>query len=159
VGKLLWQRATNFHNITPSSLASVAVMEIHWQGILEFRIKVLNTTLANYKVWWRETPQFWQVPISLGRGKRCSLHDRVNVQGYQEWLSGWSDATRLATSFSRCNPMWFISIGLRQGSGLCFSSSRKYPGSEGRNQNRHWNHHRWHATNNLERSRLSCWCL
>jgi len=23
-----------------------------------------------------------------------------------------------ATSFSRCNPMWFLSMGLRQGSGL-----------------------------------------
>jgi len=25
--------------------------------------------------------------------------------------------------------------------------------------NRHWNHHRWHVTNSLERTRLSCWCL
>ena len=37
--------------------------------------------------------------------------------------------TTCHTSFSRCNPMWFLSIGLRQGSGLCSSSSRKYPGS------------------------------
>jgi len=63
--------------------------------------------------------------------------------------------TRLATSFSRCNPMWFPSMGLRQGS----SSSRTHPGTEGTNQNRHWNHHRWHATNSLERTRISCWCL
>jgi len=34
-----------------------------------------------------------------------------------------------ATSFSRCNPMWFLSLGLRQGSGLCSSSSRKVPGT------------------------------
>ena len=34
-----------------------------------------------------------------------------------------------------------------------------YPGTEGTNQNRHWNHHRWHATNSLERNRLSCCCL
>jgi hypothetical protein len=27
-------------------------------------------------------------------------------------------------------------MGLRQGSGLCSSSSRKYPGTEGTNQNR-----------------------
>jgi len=40
----------------------------------------------------------------------------------------------------------FLTIWLRQGSGLCSSSSRKYPGTEGTNQNRHWNHHRWHAT-------------
>jgi len=31
----------------------------------------------------------------------------------------------LATSFSRCNPMWFLSMGLRQESCLCSSSSRK----------------------------------
>ena len=35
------------------------------------------------------------------------------------------------TSFSRCKPMWFPNMGLRQGSGLCSSSSRKYPGTEG----------------------------
>jgi len=50
-------------------------------------------------------------------------------------------------------------MGLRQGSGLCSSSSRKYPGAEGTNQNHHWNRHRWHATNSLEQTRLSCWCL
>ena len=75
---------------------------------------------------------------------------RNNCRGYNNLLY---------TSFSRCNPMWFLSMGLRQGSGLCTSSSRKYPGTEGTNQNRHWNHHRWHATNSLERTRLSCWCL
>jgi len=26
-------------------------------------------------------------------------------------------------------------------------------------QNRHWNHHRWRATNSLERTQLSCWYL
>jgi hypothetical protein len=31
----------------------------------------------------------------------------------------------------------FLSIGLRQGSGLYSSSSRKYPGTEGTNRNRH----------------------
>ena len=41
----------------------------------------------------------------------------------------------------------------------CSSSSHKYPGTEDTNQNRHWNHHRWHATNSLERTRLSCWSL
>ena len=46
-----------------------------------------------------------------------------------------------------------------QGSGLWSSYSCRYPGTEGTNQNRHWNHHRWHATNSLERTRLSCWCL
>jgi len=50
-------------------------------------------------------------------------------------------------------------MGLRQGSGLSSTSSRKYPGIEGTNQNRHWNRHRWHATYSLERIRLSCWCL
>ena len=83
----------------------------------------------------------------------CTLFDSTNIN---RW---WSDATRLATSFSRCNPIWFLSVGLRQGSGLCSSSSRKYPGTEGTNKNRHWNHHRWHTTKSLEQTRLSCWCL
>ena len=74
-------------------------------------------------------------------------------------LRWWSDAACLATSFSRYNPMWFLSMGLHQGSGLCSYSSRKYPGTEGTNQNCYWNHHRWHATNSLEWTRLSCWCL
>ena len=30
----------------------------------------------------------------------------------------WSYSTCLATPFSRCNPIWFLSMGLRQGSGL-----------------------------------------
>ena len=75
------------------------------------------------------------------------------------WDRWWSDATRLTISFSRWNPMYFLIMGLHQGSGLCSSCSRKYPGTEGTNQNRHWNHHRWHATNSLEQTRLSCWCL
>jgi len=64
-------------------------------------------------------------------------------------------ALTTVTSFSWCNPIWFLFMVLRQWSGLCSFSSRKYPGTEGTNQNRHWNHHRWHA----ERTRLSCWCL
>ena len=35
-----------------------------------------------------------------------------------------------------------ISMGLSQGSGLCSSSPRKYPGTEGTKQNRHWNRRR-----------------
>ena len=71
---------------------------------------------------------------------------------------------RTATLFSRCNPMRFLSMGLRHGSNLCSSSScssssRKYPRTQGVNQNRHWNHHRWHATNSFGTTRLSCWCL
>ena len=54
--------------------------------------------------------------------------------------------------------MWFLFMGLSQGSGLCSSSSRKYPRNESTNQNRHCNHHRWHATNSLKQTRLSCWC-
>ena len=83
----------------------------------------------------------------------------TNAAMDRAWNRWWSDATHLATSFSRCNPMWFLSMGLHQRSGLCSSSSRKYPGTEGTNQNHHWNHQRWHATNSLERTRLLCWCL
>ena len=58
-----------------------------------------------------------------------------------------------------CHTQYTWDRNIHQGSGLCSSFSRKYPGTEGTNQNRHWNHHRWHATYSLERTRLSCWCL
>ena len=32
----------------------------------------------------------------------------------------------------------------------------QYPGTGGTSQNCHWNRHHWHATNSLERTRLSC---
>ena len=80
---------------------------------------------------------------------RTTMQLLHKIQGYSKWLSG------SYTVHSKCNPMWFLSVGLRQGSGLCSSSSHKYPGTECTNQNRHWNHHRWH----VERTRLLCWCL
>ena len=41
--------------------------------------------------------------------------------------------------------LWCVS-GNGAGSALCSSSSRKYPGTEGTNQTRHWHYHHWHAT-------------
>jgi len=44
-----------------------------------------------------------------------------------------------------------LEIGVRSctdgSSGLSSSSSRKYPATEGKNQNHQRNHHRWHTTN------------
>jgi len=79
-----------------------------------------------------------------GRLKRKGFR---NSTGLFEMIVG---VLTTATSFSRCNSMWFLSMGLRQRWGLCSSSSGKYPGTEGTNQNRHWNYHRWHATKCLE---------
>ena len=58
------------------------------------------------------------------------------VMHFSTWSAVDQDAIRLANSFSRYNPMWFLSMGLRQGSGLC-SSFHKYSGTEGIIQNRH----------------------
>jgi len=63
-------------------------------------------------------------------------------------LLAWPPRSPVATTYD------FFLRGLGQGSGLCSSPSRNYPGTEGTNQNRHWNHHRWHATNSLERTPL-----
>jgi len=103
---------------------------------------------------WGYEWRFW-FPAPFPPTRQIIFKPAFTAAMDRAWDRWWSDAT----SFSRCNPMWFLSMGLRQGSGLCSSSSRKYPGTERTNQNRHWNHHRWHATNSLERTRLSCWCL
>jgi len=94
--------------------------------------------------WWFQWRFWFPAPFPLTRQRifKPAITTAMDL-ARDRW---WSDATRLATSFSRCNPMWFLSMGLRQGSGLCSSSSRKYPGTEGTNQKHHWNHHRWHAT-------------
>jgi len=75
-------------------------------------------------------------------GKKSLKNEHVPHKVFASFLYTWLfemivGVLTTATSFSRCNPMWFLSIGLRQGSGLCSSSSRKYPGTEGTNQNRH----------------------
>jgi hypothetical protein len=65
----------------------------------------------------------------------------VPVQGYSKWLSGfWHLVLQMQHHMiSSCEVTSRI--------GLCSSPSRKYPGTEGTSQNRHWNRHRWHATN------------
>ena len=94
--------------------------------------------------------------LEIIKWKKAWWTERTTYTGLFEMIVG---VLTTAISFARCNPMWFLSMGLRQRSGLCSSSSRKYPGTEGTNQNSHWNHHGWHTTNSLERTQLSCWCL
>ena len=78
---------------------------------------------------------------------RCGLlrlqsHTKICNTGLFKMIVGVLTYCRTQyTSFCSCNPMWFLFMGLRQGSGSCSSFSRKYPETEGMNQNRHWNHH------------------
>ena len=63
------------------------------------------------------------------RGQEAFTHSYV-VMGPTEKQSNYTELFEmivgvLTISFSRCNPMWFLSMGLRQGSGLCSSSSRQ----------------------------------
>jgi hypothetical protein len=88
--------------------------------------------MAAYTVWVLR----WVIPLVLlfvqwsGENRKyCDIYRMIQ-----------NDCRGVATSFSRCNPMWFLSMGLRQGSCLCSSSSRNYPGTEGTNQNRQRNH-------------------
>jgi len=118
-----------------------------------FQHYLINRTIFEKKkllytkcVFWFSLQHFSQTFLIL-RTERDMI---INVQCYTKWLSG----------FNNCHlVLQILSMGLRQGSGLCSASSRKYSGTEVTNQNRHWNHHRWHATISLERTRLSCWCL
>jgi hypothetical protein len=85
----------------------------------------------------------WFLGCLVGQKSGCCVHR----PHWPVWWSVWTYTGLLKMIVgvihihSRCNPMWFLSMGLRRGSGLCSSSSHKYPGTEGTNQNRHWNHH------------------
>ena len=79
-------------------------------------------------------------PANLPVGTGCYFHRTKTIGAWNRWLLRWR---------------------LNGNTGLfkMIDRARVYPGTEGTNQNRHWNHHRWHATNSLERTRLLCWCL
>ena len=63
-----------------------------------------------------------------------------------------------ATSFSRYNPMWLFSMGVTSTIRFMFLLFTQVSRNWGTNQNGHWNHHYWHATNSSEWTPLSCWC-
>ena len=76
------------------------------------------------------------------------------IQGYSKWLSGYNCPAAIPHQIRETTTIWQLHSKV-----VCTVSRdrvRVYPGTEGTNQNRHWNHHRWHATNSLERTRLSC---
>jgi len=75
------------------------------------------------------------------------------VQGYSKWLSGYNFPAAIPHQIRETTTIWKFHSKV-----VCTVSRarvRVYPGTEGTNQNCHWNHHRWHATNSLERTRLS----
>jgi len=104
--------------------------------------------------------RFWDLNIDT---RLHTLHKQpYNMQGYSKWLSGFyqlvihntldigvcscTDGSRNSQSFllwcAVCSTYAFLRLErslLRWG--------------------RTANHHRWHATNSLERTQLSCWCL
>jgi len=75
------------------------------------------------------------------------------IQGYSKWLSGYNCPAAIPQQIPETTTTRQVHSKV-----VCTVSRdrmRVYPGTEGTNQNRHWNHHRWHA----KRTRLSCWCL
>ena len=78
---------------------------------------------------------------------------RHNIQGYSKWMSGYNCRAAIPHQIRETTAIWqFHSMA------ACTVSRdrvRVYPGTEGTNQNCHWNNHRRHA----ERTRLSCWYL
>jgi len=72
------------------------------------------------------------------------------IQGNSKWLSGYSCPVAIMHQIRETTTIWQFHSKI-----VCTVSKgrvRVYP--EGTKQNRHWNHHRWHA----KRTRLSCWC-
>jgi len=53
----------------------------------------------------------------------------------------WDRSIQLHRLIKKFSKFSFMMCGVQY---LCIS-----PGTESTNQNRHWNHHRWHATNGL----------
>jgi len=115
------------------------------------KLDVLSSLTIRYKVFTltQTTGRYF-----LWRSSRCVVTKLYNViQGYSEWLSEYNCPAAIMHQIRETTAIWQFHSKV-----VCTVSKdrmRVYPGTEGTNQNRHWNHHRWHA----ERTRLSCWCL
>jgi len=73
---------------------------------------------------------------------------KQTIQGYSKWLSGCNCPAAIPYQIRETTIIWQFHSKV-----VCTVSRdrvRVYRGTEGTNQNRHWNHHRWHATNSLE---------
>ena len=99
--------------------------------------------INNLSVWFLQQGVSWM--------NECA----EKLQCYSKWLSGYSCAATIPCQIWGTTTIW------QSQPKVVYTVSRDrvrvYPGTEGTNQNRHWNHNRWHATNSLERTRLSCW--
>ena len=95
-----------------------------------------------------------------GREGEVFLHLHCNtsshalyIQRYSKWLSGYNCPAATPYQIRVTTTIWQFHSKV-----VCTVSRdrvRVHPGTEGTNQNRHWNHHSWHT----ERTRLSCWYL
>jgi len=95
------------------------------------------------------------IPWLFSRTQQLKLW--LKIQGYSKWLSGYNSPAAIPHQIRETTTIWqFHSKVVRT---VSRDRVYVYPGTEGTNQNRHWNHHRWHVTNSLEGTRLSCWCL
>jgi len=75
------------------------------------------------------------------------------IQGYSKWLKWYNCPAVIPHQIRETSTIWQFHSKV-----VCTVSRdrvRVYPGTEGTNQNRHWNHHHWHA----ERNWLSFWSL
>jgi len=66
------------------------------------------------------------------------------IQGYWKWLSGYNCPAAIPHQIRETTIIWQFHSKV-----VCTVSRDRvlvYPGTEGTNQNLHWNHHRWQAT-------------
>jgi len=75
------------------------------------------------------------------------------IQVYSKWLSEYSFPARIPHQIRETTTIRQFHSKM-----VCTVSRERvwvYPGTEGTNQNCHWNHHHWYG----QWTRLSCWCL
>ena len=142
--------------------------------VWSFRMKQLGSHWTDYnQIWYlkrfRKSVEKVQLLLKFDKdwyfaGRFTYIYDKISqnysvktVQGYSKWLSVYKCRATIPHQIREATTIWQFHLKV-----VCSVSRYRvgvYPGTEGTNQNCHWNHHRWHATNSLERTRLSCWCL
>ena len=106
--------------------------KVCWSHVQRGQLAVREIVASN-RFHYRVGPMQWRIlEQTLTNCKHRNRTKIVDYTGLFKMTVGILTTCHTQyTSFSRCNPMWFLPMRLRQASGLCSSSSRKYSGTEG----------------------------
>ena len=164
------RRTTTFRSTTGRIYDGGPVRLYYNTGLFKMIVGNLTTCHTQYtwdgNIWLHRWIKKFSVFFLLWAPPHFHRHVRefLNQHLPQPWIGSGTDDDQMLLAWPPrspdATPCDFLLWGYVKGQVYVPPlPASTYPGTEGTNQNRHWNRHSWHATDSLEWTRLSCWCL